>query len=102
VIDGLEFQDGRMAGRLGPYLPPTHVNRSTTSEVASRLIEFGLQTAGLLELATSGRMMIPHSIARIQRFVPVDVDHAARSCLSRSLDLNERLSTSTSLMNVSG
>lgn len=30
-----------------------------------RLIEFGLHSAGLLELALSGRMMIPHHIARV-------------------------------------
>jgi len=30
-----------------------------------RLIEFGLQSAGLLELGLSGRMMIPHHIARV-------------------------------------
>ncbi len=45
------------------------------SELSPRLIEFALQCAGLLELAESGRMMIPDAIARIERFLPLDVDH---------------------------
>ena len=36
----------------------------------SRLIEFGLQSAGLLELAISGRMMIPSAIGSIDVFDP--------------------------------
>jgi hypothetical protein len=75
VVDGFEFQDDQMVCRLRQRLPPSHRNRSCDSETAPRLIEFGLQCAGLLELAVGGRMMIPHSIARIDRFLSLDVDH---------------------------
>ena len=75
VVADAEFQIDRMLGRLRPRLPASHRNAVTESETAPRLIEFGLQSAGLLELAVSGRMMIPHSIAHIERLVPVDVDH---------------------------
>lgn len=75
VVDGFEFQDDQMVCRLRRRLPPSHRNRTADSETAPRLIEFGLQCAGLLELAVSGRMMIPHSIARIERLVALDYDH---------------------------
>ncbi len=77
VIADVEFRDEHMIGRLQHRLPPSHRHRSAGSETAPRLIEFGLQTAGLLELAVSGRMMIPCAIARIKRFLLFDVDHSA-------------------------
>jgi hypothetical protein len=51
-----EIVVARMAADLDTApIPPT-----------ARLVEFGLQTAGLLELAGSGRLMIPHRIGRIE------------------------------------
>ena len=41
----------------------------------ARLVEFGLQTAGLLELASSGRMMIPSSIASVVAGEMNDLSH---------------------------
>lgn len=75
VVAGVGFHEGQMICRLRQPLPPSHRDRSGDSETAPRLIEFGLQCAGLLELAVSGRMMIPHSIARIERFSALEVDH---------------------------
>jgi len=75
VIAGAQYRDARMQCRLAPGLPPIHRGWPGPSEMAPRLIEFALQSAGLLELAASGRMMIPHSISAIERFLPIDVDH---------------------------
>lgn len=36
-----------------------------------RLIEFGLQSAGLLELALTGRMRVPHAVAHIALLAPL-------------------------------
>jgi hypothetical protein len=59
VISAAQFRDGAVTSRL-----------STSPAVAAlpviaRLIEFALQSAGLLELAQTGRMMIPHAIGTI-------------------------------------
>jgi hypothetical protein len=78
VVAGVRFHQGQMICRLRQPLPPSHRDRPGDSETAPRLIEFGLQCAGLLELAVSGRMMIPHSIARIERFSALEVDHPGR------------------------
>ena len=75
VVGGFEFQGDEMVCRLRQRLPPSHRGRSGDSYTAPCLIEFGLQCAGLLELAVSGRMMIPHSIARIDRFLALEADH---------------------------
>jgi hypothetical protein len=75
VVAGAQYQNGSMTCRLAPELPPSHRGRPPDSELSPRLIEFALQCAGLLELAESGRMMIPDAIARIERFRPLDVDH---------------------------
>lgn len=40
----------------------------------ARLVEFGLQTSGLLELASTGRMMIPNRIDRISLSARSDVN----------------------------
>jgi hypothetical protein len=45
---------------------------SSHYEVGPRSIEFCLQAAGLLELAETGRMMIPHAIRRIERLNVID------------------------------
>ena len=75
VIDTAQWQDTSMLCRLNANLPPSH-RAGSDSNAAPRLIELGLQTSGLLELALSGRMMIPHTIERIERLVELDVDCA--------------------------
>jgi hypothetical protein len=89
VVAGAHYREGSMTCPLTVRLPPSH-DRAVESEVAPRLIELALQCAGLLELAQSGRMMIPHSIAWIDRFLPLDVDHgaplAARATRSAAAD----------------
>jgi hypothetical protein len=73
VIDSAQWQEGRMLCRLTPGLPPSHL-ASRTSYMSPRLIEFGLQTAGLLALASTGEMLIPDFIGSIERMSAVDVD----------------------------
>lgn len=52
-------------------LPPWDGARATVA--APRVIELGLQTAGLLQLALDGAMMIPRHIARIERYAGTDL-----------------------------
>ncbi len=73
VIYEAEFQAGEMLCTLNSLLPASHRSSSADSAMAPRLIEFALQSAGLLEIATNGRMMIPHSIECIDRLVAADV-----------------------------
>jgi hypothetical protein len=89
VVDRAQYRNARMYCRLAPDLPPSHRGRSTASEMAPRLIEFALQSAGLLELAVSGRMMIPHSVASIERFLPIDVDHAGAIFATAAFDAQD-------------
>jgi hypothetical protein len=63
-----------MLCRLRQKLPASHRVGATVSQTAPRLIEFALQSAGLLEVARNGRMKIPDSIGSIDRFVAIDVD----------------------------
>lgn len=53
----------RLVAVLAPPRPLEH--GSTAAVSAAYLIEACMQTAGLLEVATSARMMIPHTIGRI-------------------------------------
>ena len=47
------------------------------ADCGARLIEFGLQSAGLYLLATEGAMLIPKRIGRIERFAGGDVGDGA-------------------------
>jgi hypothetical protein len=55
--------------------------------ISPRILELGLQTAGLLELASSGRMMIPCTLDRVERISELDVDADlplfARACFAQ-------------------
>jgi len=76
VVASAAVRSGLMQCRFASGLPPSHRHRPSDSEIAPRLLEFALQSAGLLELTDSGRMMIPHSIGRVDRFSSVDVDYS--------------------------
>jgi hypothetical protein len=74
VVGEAQYRSGEMRCRLAQNLPRSHRAGGTASQVAPRLIEFALQSAGLLEVARNGRMRIPDFIGSIERFVPIDVD----------------------------
>jgi hypothetical protein len=59
VIAGAAFLGDALIAALAP--PP----RAAEIPAMARLIEFGLQTSGLLALARTGGMLIPHRIGRI-------------------------------------
>lgn len=73
VVAQAGLYDRTMVAQLASPLPrwSTEPGRS---RIAPRLIELGRQTAGLLQLALDGAMMIPRRMARIDRFRPTDVD----------------------------
>ena len=90
---GPTFQVVGAARFCGSHLFARLADAPSSGAIAqvSRLIEFGLQSAGLLELAISGRMMIPSAIDSIDVF---DLDqvfegagifaHATQACESAS------------------
>ena len=79
------------------------------SEFSPRLIEFGLQTAGLYHLATTGGMLIPKTIQRIDRFAAADIGdgttYAARAAPARSgvgVDIDIMTSAGAPVASISG
>jgi hypothetical protein len=74
VIGEAQYWSGEMRCRLRQKLPASHRVGATVSQTAPRLIEFALQSAGLLEVARNRRMKIPDFIGSIDRFVAIDVD----------------------------
>jgi hypothetical protein len=71
VVVAAEWREGTLITRLNKALPPWHVDGRPTL-TAPRLLEFALQSAGLLALAEQPVMAIPRHIARIERFLPAD------------------------------
>jgi len=76
VIDGAERDGDALIAHSARDLPPLR-HHSPASPIAPRAIEFGLQSAGLLQLALDGSMAIPLRIARISRFADTDVGESA-------------------------
>jgi hypothetical protein len=66
IIRSAHLRQGCLIATLDTDLPPL-VNAHAPSAVAPRLIELCLQGAGLLELETTGRMMIPRSLDLVMR-----------------------------------
>lgn len=71
VLESAWFDDDVFVGRLAPDLPSI-VEPARPSVMAPLLIELCLQSAGLWELAVTGRMMIPSRIERIVRRTSAD------------------------------
>jgi hypothetical protein len=71
VVDRVQYADGAMVTRLAAHPEMQHI------PPIARLLEFGLQSAGLLEMATNDRMMIPHGIGRIVPGFAAESAHAA-------------------------
>jgi len=67
VIGNAERAGLGLLAKFSAELQSSAHARGAGTEIAPRLLEFALQAAGLLELSTSGRMMIPHWIQRVER-----------------------------------
>jgi len=65
VVDRAEWRADHLVARFNPRLPASHPGPEQRSLSTPQLVEFALQTAGLFELASSGRMRIPHRIGNI-------------------------------------
>ena len=60
------WRDGdRVVGLMAHGLPPGHVPAEHPTRLAPRLIELCFQTAGIAEIARTGRMALPESIERV-------------------------------------
>ena len=73
VIRSAHLEHGDLVASLAADLPPL-VDPPLPSAVAPRLIELCLQSAGLLELEATGRMMIPRSLDLVVRHSDRDSD----------------------------
>jgi hypothetical protein len=71
VVAAAEWRDGVLLARLNAPLPPWHPHGRPTL-TAPRLLEFALQSAGLLALAEQKMMAIPRHVTRIDSFRPTD------------------------------
>jgi hypothetical protein len=68
VVD-VAWRDGdRVVGRLADDLPRNHQPDSAPLAVEPRLIELCFQTAGILELGTTGRLALPLRVGRVLLF----------------------------------
>ncbi|MEO7787706.1 MAG: polyketide synthase dehydratase domain-containing protein [Sphingomicrobium sp.] len=76
VIDRAALAGSMLVAASCATLPPLR-RPATASRLAPRAIEFGLQAAGLLQLALDGSMAIPLGIERIERFADTDVGTGA-------------------------
>jgi NADP-dependent 3-hydroxy acid dehydrogenase YdfG len=68
VVDSAWRDGGRVVGRLADDLPPNHRPDDAPLLVEPRLIELCFQTAGILELGTTGRLALPLRVGRLMLF----------------------------------
>jgi len=81
VVANAGWNGGRLVARLATGLPPLLHPGPRPGVLAPRLVELALQSAGLLEIACSGRSMIPHAIDSVRRFLPLD-EHSGEPLLA--------------------
>ena len=65
VVGAAQWRPGHLLAEMAPGLPPLRTGGGYRTWLAPRLLELGLQAAGLLELARSGRMRIPAGIGSV-------------------------------------
>jgi hypothetical protein len=65
VVDAAWRDGDRVVGRLADDLPPDHQPDGAPLLVEPRLIELCFQTAGILELGTTGRLALPLRVGRV-------------------------------------
>jgi hypothetical protein len=68
VVDSAWRDGERVVGRLADDLPPDHRPDDAPLLVEPRLIELCFQTAGILELGTTGRLALPLRVGRLMLF----------------------------------
>jgi hypothetical protein len=68
VVDSAWRDGERIVGRLADDLPPDHRPDEAPLLVEPRLIELCFQTAGILELGTTGRLALPLRVGRLLLF----------------------------------
>ena len=66
VLDAVWRDDERAVGRLAPNLPANHEPADQPTRTAPRLVELCFQTAGVLELGTTGCMALPTHVDRVE------------------------------------
>jgi hypothetical protein len=74
IVGSAQLGEDCLTATLAPDLPPLSDARRP-SAVSPRLIELCLQGAGLLELETTSRMMIPRSLDQVVRYSDVADDY---------------------------
>jgi hypothetical protein len=72
VLDRAWRDDGHTVGTLASDLPADHDPREPDTEFVPRLIELCFQTAGVLELGTTGRLALPAHVDRVVRYAGAD------------------------------
>ncbi len=66
VLDAAWRDGDRVVGRLAADLPPNHRRADAPLLVEPRLIELCFQTAGILELGTTGRLGLPLRVGAVE------------------------------------
>jgi len=72
VLHRVWRDDGHAVGTLEQDLPADHDPSEPDTEFVPRLIELCFQTAGVLELGTTGRMALPAHVNRVVRYAGAD------------------------------
>ena len=72
VVHAAHWNGTELIAELRHPVPPLRRSGDATRRYAATLLEFALQSAGLMELARSGRSMIPRSIAALSRVPQAD------------------------------
>jgi hypothetical protein len=65
VLEQAWADDGVMAGRFAPDLPPAFHPESPSFVTTPRLLELAFQTAGVWEIGTTGTLNLPMRIGRV-------------------------------------
>ncbi|MGA2014444.1 MAG: SDR family NAD(P)-dependent oxidoreductase, partial [Solirubrobacteraceae bacterium] len=68
VLERAWRDNGQVIGSLAADLPHNHEPAEQETKLAPRLIELCFQTAGILEIGTTGRMALPLHIDRVVRY----------------------------------
>ena len=72
VLDAAWRDGDRVVGRLAEHLPPNHWPDDAPLLVEPRLIELCFQTAGILELGTTGRLALPLRVGQVSLYPVTD------------------------------
>ena len=73
VIERIRWTPLVTVATLNTRLPAAYSPPESATVAAPRIIEFALQTAGLMTIAHLGKNRVPHRTARIQRYSATDV-----------------------------